>query len=36
VDPVLGNRIAEGIKIDIKKVKSLANMSQDERVKATL
>jgi len=35
MDPVLDNRIAEGIRIDIKKVKSLANINQEERVKAT-
>ncbi|MFA4916400.1 MAG: catalase [Syntrophales bacterium] len=30
-----GSRIAEGLKLDIKKVKQLAEMSQEERAKAT-
>jgi hypothetical protein len=29
------NRLAEGKKIDIKKLKSVANISQKERAKAT-
>ena len=34
-DPDYGRRVAEGLKLDIKEVESLANMSHDERVKAT-
>jgi len=34
-DPDYGRRVAEGINLDIKKVETLANMSQEERVKAT-
>ncbi len=34
-DPEYGRRVAEGLKLDIKEVEKLANMSQDERVKAT-
>jgi catalase len=35
-DPDYGRRVAKGLKLDIKEVESLANMSHDERVKATL
>ena len=35
VDPEYGRRVAEGINLDIKEVEKLANMSQEERVKAT-
>jgi len=35
VDPEYGRKVAEGINLDIKKVENLANMSQEERVKAT-
>lgn len=35
-DPDYGRRVAEGLKLDIKEVEKLANMSQDERAKATL
>jgi len=34
-DPDYGRRVAEGLGLDVKKVESLAAMSQDERVKAT-
>jgi catalase len=34
-DPEYGRRIAEGLKLDINEVEKLANMSHDERVKAT-
>jgi catalase len=34
-DPDYGRRVAKGLKLDIKEVESLANMSHDERVKAT-
>ncbi|MFC1787323.1 catalase [Halobacteriota archaeon] len=34
-DPEYGRRVAEGLKLDTKEVEKLANMSQDERVKAT-
>ncbi len=34
-DPDYGRRVAEGLKLDVKEVESLANMSHDERVKAT-
>lgn len=35
-DPEYGRRVAEGLKLDMKEVEKLANMSQDERMKATL
>jgi catalase len=35
-DKEYGGRVAEGLGLDIKKVKSLASMTQDERVRATL
>ncbi len=35
-DPDYGSRVAEGLKLDIKEVENLANMSHDERAKATL
>jgi catalase len=35
-DQDYGRRVAEGLKLDIKEVENLANMSHDERVKATL
>ena len=35
-DPDYGRRVAKGLKLDIKEVEKLANMSHDERVKATL
>ena len=35
MDPEYGRRVAEGINLDIKEVEKLANMSQEERVKAT-
>jgi catalase len=34
-DPDYGRRVARGLKLDIKEVEKLANMSNDERVKAT-
>jgi catalase len=34
--PEYGTRVAEGLRIDINEVKGLAEMSQEERVKATL
>jgi catalase len=34
-DPEYGRRVAEGLELDVKEVEKLANMSQDERVKAT-
>jgi len=34
-DPDYGRRVAEELKLDVKEVESLANMSHDERVKAT-
>jgi catalase len=34
-DPEYGRRVAEGLKIDIKEVENLANMSHDDRAKAT-
>jgi catalase len=34
-DPDYGRRVAKGLKLDIKEVEKLANMSDDERVKAT-
>ena len=34
-DPDYGQRVAEGLELDMKEVKTLAQMSQDERVKAT-
>jgi catalase len=34
-DPEYGRRVAEGLGLDIKEVERLANMSQDERAKAT-
>jgi catalase len=34
-DPDYGHRVAKGLKLDIKEVENLANMSHDERVKAT-
>jgi len=35
-DQDYGRRVAKGLKMDIKEVENLANMSHDERVKATL
>ncbi|NOR60531.1 MAG: catalase [Methanosarcinales archaeon] len=35
-DQDYGSRVAKGLKLDIKEVENLANMSHDERVKATL
>ncbi|MCE5243482.1 MAG: catalase [Syntrophobacteraceae bacterium] len=35
-DPEYGRRVAEGLKLDIGKVKALAGMSQEERTEATL
>jgi catalase len=35
-DTDYGTRVAEGLKLDVKEIESLASMSQDERVKATL
>jgi len=35
-DQDYGRRVAKGLKLDIKEVENLANMSHDERVKATL
>ena len=34
-DPEYGNRVAEGLKLDIKEVNALANMTQEERAKVT-
>ena len=34
-DPDYGRRVAKGLKLDIKEVENLANMSDNERVKAT-
>ncbi len=34
-DPDYGRRVAKGLKLDIKEVENLANMSHDERMKAT-
>ncbi len=34
-DPDYGNRVAEGLKLDTKEVEKLADMSHDERAKAT-
>ena len=34
-DPDYGRRVAKGLKLDIKEVEKLANISDDERVKAT-
>jgi catalase len=34
-DPDYGHRVAKGLKLDIKEVENLANISHDERVKAT-
>jgi catalase len=34
-DEDYGRRVAEGIGLDLKEVKSLAEMSQEERIKAT-
>ena len=34
-DPEYGSRVAEGLGLDVKKVKQLAEMSQDERAQAT-
>jgi len=34
-DPDYGRRVAEGLGLDIKEVKRLAGMSQEERAKAT-
>jgi len=36
VDPDYGTRVAEGLGLDVAKVKGLAEMSQDERAKATM
>lgn len=35
-DPEYGRRVAEGLKLDVGKVKALAGMSQAERIEATL
>lgn len=35
-NPDYGKQVAKGLKLDLKKVKALAAMSQEERVKATL
>jgi catalase len=35
VYPDYGRRVAKGLKLDIKEVKRLANMSDDQRLKAT-
>ncbi|MFZ5981384.1 MAG: catalase, partial [Candidatus Zixiibacteriota bacterium] len=35
-DPEYGRRVAEGLKLDIKKIEKLAAMTQEERVKASL
>lgn len=35
-DPEYGRRVAEGLKLDVGKVKALAGMSQEERTEATL
>jgi len=34
-DPDYGRRVAEGLSLDIKEIKALASMTQEERVKAT-
>jgi catalase len=34
-DPDYGSKVAKGLKLDIKEVENLANMSYDERLKAT-
>jgi len=34
-DPEYGTRVAKGLKLDVKEVKRLAEMSQNQRVKAT-
>ena len=34
-DPDYGSRVAEGLELDVKEVKRLADMSQEDRVKAT-
>ena len=34
-DPDYGQRVAEGLGLDMKEIKTLAQVSQDERVKAT-
>ncbi len=34
-DPDYGRRVADGLKLDLKEVENLANMPQEERVKAT-
>ncbi|MDF1532753.1 MAG: catalase [Methanosarcinales archaeon] len=34
-DPDYGRRVADGLKLDVKEVEKLANMSHDERAKAT-
>jgi len=34
-DPEYGSRVAEGLKLDIKEVNALANMTQEERAKVT-
>ena len=34
-DPEYGSRVAEGLKLDVNEVKRIAEMSQEERVKAT-
>jgi len=34
-DPDYGSRVAERLKLDIKEVEALANMTQEKRVKAT-
>jgi catalase len=34
-DPDYGRRVAKGLGLDLKKVKRLASMSQEQRVKAT-
>jgi len=35
VDPDYGQRVAKGLGLDIKEVERLANLSQEERAKAT-
>ena len=34
-DPEYGTRVAKGLKLDVKEVKRLAEMSQEERAKST-
>ena len=35
-DPEYGRRVAEGLKLDVKEVENLANMSHDDRVESTV